>query len=180
MAEPKLIRARRPPRERFDKKVRKAGPNDCWLWTGGRFTETGYGSFRIDDRMTTAHRAAWILTNGPIPTGPGYHGTCVLHRCDTRLCVNPAHLFLGSNTDNISDRDKKGRTPWGETHSAAKLTEKDVNEIRKSHDTQASLARRFGVSQANISSIRSGNSWRHLGSESSDKPDIHGIPATTS
>ncbi len=75
----------------------------CWEWTGS-LTE-GYGSF--DHRK--AHRVSWEMHNGPIPQGAGAHGTCVLHKCDNPSCVNPTHLFLGTNRDNAIDRERKGR-----------------------------------------------------------------------
>ena len=85
---------------------------DCWMWTGCRNYQ-GYGYFRFEGKMRRAHRIAWILTNGPIPHGEGFHGICVLHRCDNRLCVKPDHLFLGTNHDNVIDMWKKGRgNPW--------------------------------------------------------------------
>jgi hypothetical protein len=75
----------------------------CWEWLGA--ITGGYGSF--DHRR--AHRVSWEMHNGPIPVGEGAHGTCVLHRCDNPTCVNPAHLFLGTNRDNALDRERKGR-----------------------------------------------------------------------
>jgi hypothetical protein len=97
-----------PLRDRFEARTsRHAGA--CWLWTGSRSAE-GYGSIRVDGKMRKAHRVAWELANGPIPAGAGAHGTCVLHRCDNPSCVNPDHLFLGTNADNARDRQAKGRT----------------------------------------------------------------------
>lgn len=95
--------------ERFWPKVDKSG--DCWLWTGATYP-SGYGEFMFDTSIVAAHRAAWRLTRGSIP-----EGTLVLHRCDVRACVNPAHLFLGSQLDNMRDMAHKGRgvrppNPW--------------------------------------------------------------------
>lgn len=71
----------------------------------------GYGKFWLGKRASvSAHRVAWQIANGPIPDeGPGHHGWCVCHRCDNPLCVNPDHLFLGSNLDNQRDKAAKGR-----------------------------------------------------------------------
>lgn len=77
--------------------------SDCWLWTGTRFT-TGYGLISKDGKLWKAHRLVWTLTCGPIP--PGIH---CCHRCDVPLCVNPEHLFLGTNRDNQQDKASKGR-----------------------------------------------------------------------
>jgi hypothetical protein len=92
--------------ERFWLKVNKSGPvvrddlGPCWVWTG-RTRNTGYGGF---GRSWLAHRFAWELTNAPIADG-----LCVLHRCDNPPCVNPAHLFLGTQADNNRDCGAKGR-----------------------------------------------------------------------
>lgn len=93
----------------FWAKVDKSGgPEACWLWTGC-LSGFGYGSFAMDHVKYNAHRLAWILVNGPIPKGDGFHGTCVCHRCDNPKCCNPRHLFLGSQNDNLKDMTRKGR-----------------------------------------------------------------------
>jgi hypothetical protein len=91
--------------ERFWKKVNKT--DGCWLWTATRIGR--YGGFRFEGRSRTAHRVSWELAFGPIPDG-----LQVLHHCDTPLCVNPQHLFLGTPLDNARDRDSKGRGYNGE------------------------------------------------------------------
>lgn len=98
-----------------------AEPGGCHLWGGAR--RGGYGHFRVSgSRTVAAHRMAWELFHGSIPTGAGYHGICVCRRCDNRLCVNPRHLFLGSHLDNMRDRDSKGRrvAPSGVDHWSAR------------------------------------------------------------
>lgn len=93
----------------FWARVDKSGGDDsCWPWTGciGGF---GYGSFAMDHVKYNAHRLAWILMNGPIPKGDGYHGTCVCHRCDNPRCCNPGHMFLASQAENLRDMNAKGR-----------------------------------------------------------------------
>lgn len=79
--------------------------DSCWIWTAATL-HNGYGCFRTDYRTESAHRVAWQLFRGPIPDD--MH---VLHKCDVRCCVNPSHLFLGTNADNIRDRNAKGRYP---------------------------------------------------------------------
>lgn len=122
---------------------------------------------RIGGKQRLAHRVSWELSNGPIPGGVGYSGTCVLHKCDVPACVNPEHLFLGTQSDNVADRDAKGRSNGGnspgEAHSQAKLTGAKVLDIRSRRgESPYALAKEFGVSYAQIWNIRSGKSWRHI------------------
>ena len=102
-----------------------------------------------------------MRTNGPIPDG-----MLVLHRCDNRSCVNPAHLFLGSHRDNSVDMVQKGRNSThdtsGERHGASKLTDAAVREIRASTLTGRELAAKFGVSESAVSLVRRGRSWTHV------------------
>ena len=90
---------------RFWDKVETDG-SGCWLWTGGCNRPGGYGRFRVGKKMVVAHRVAWELAYGPIPEGKR-----VLHHCDTPPCENPAHLWLGTQADNLQDCRDKGRRP---------------------------------------------------------------------
>ena len=145
--------------ERFWEKVEKG--NGCWQWTAGT-NRHGYGVFTMDGEQLLAHRAAWQLTYGPVPEGEGAHGTCVCHTCDNRLCVNPAHLFLGSHQDNMDDMVVKGRNVRGTEQRSAKLTEDDVEKIRANEQglSQRDLANLYGVSQPTISGIIRRKKWR--------------------
>ena len=152
--------------ERFWSKVNKGGgPDACWLWTAGLLRD-GYGSFTLNGKMITAHRMAWILTNGPIPAGSGYHGTVVRHRCDVPACCNPTHLELGSMVDNNRDRDERGRGRHvslpGEQNGQAKLTESQVLAIRDDPRVQWQIAADFGVNQSQISYIKNRKKWAHV------------------
>ena len=99
--------------ERFWEKVDKKNKNGCWMWIGhtrgnGKLQ---YGKFDIHGKQISAHRMSWILTNGDIPDihGTDKRGTCILHKCDNTLCVNPSHLFVGTHADNMRDKVIKGR-----------------------------------------------------------------------
>jgi hypothetical protein len=151
--------------ERFWSKVDIAGPDDCWEWNASRKPE-GYGQFTISEggsrRNANAHRLAWELTNGPIPTGKH-----VLHRCDNRPCCNPAHLFLGTQADNNADMMRKGRfvhwTATGTKHAKFRLTQEDVAEIRAcaaSGVGMQELADRFGVVKNHIRGIVRDLYWK--------------------
>ena len=153
-------RAARRLAERFWAKVdRSGGPDACWPFTGRR-TRKGYGSFTVAGRLASAHRVAYELTNGPIPKD--LHA---LHTCDAPPCCNPAHIFLGTNLDNMRDRCSKGRQARGERTAKAKLTEANVVEIRARNaagESQAALARSFGVSVGAIAGIVHRRNWRHV------------------
>ena len=101
-------------KQSFWAKVNKSGPTQsnmetpCWVWMACK-NKKGYGLFGCKGKGYLTHRVAWVLANGQIPQGGSGNGICVCHRCDVRDCVNPAHLFLGTDTDNARDRDNKGR-----------------------------------------------------------------------
>jgi len=151
--------------QRFWTKVTKT--DTCWLWTAGIMGGNGYGGLRFNGSMQAAHRIAWQLTHGPIPDSTPV--TCVLHKCDVRLCVNPDHLFLGTKTDNAADKVAKGRQERGEQHHAARLTGSDVRAIRSDQRAQRLIASDYGVCQTHVSRIKLGTRWK---TQHHDPPNI--------
>lgn len=124
----------------------------CWCFYGHR-NEGGYGVIRWRGKPRKAHRVAWEITRGPIPAGMS-----VLHKCDRRECVNPGHLFLGTQTENMQDCAAKGRTRTGRVR---KLGDEDAVSIRaRPAASERSLAAEFGVSRTAIRRIREGKTYR--------------------
>lgn len=161
--------------ERFWAKVKKT--NSCWIWTAAKRNK-GYGAFTYKENGRTiqgrAHRYSYELHKGPIPPG-----MFVLHQCDNPACVNPDHLFLGTNDDNIRDMLSKGRHipggthigdkgDWkrGAAHHAAKLTPDDIREMRRLHAeggwSYSQLGKRFGVNTSAAYKIVKRLLWKHL------------------
>lgn len=136
-------------------------PSGCVEWRGG-LTSGGYGKFHSGGRFgktELAHRAAWRLFKAPLPPS-----AFVLHTCDNRRCVNPDHLRLGTQKDNIGDMWSKARAnpPRGQQHHAARLTESAVREILRSRDSLEALASRFGVHPRTVRDARERKTWRHV------------------
>lgn len=137
---------------------------DCWIWKGSKFTD-GYGRIHVDGKPRRLHRLIFeMATREKIPTG-----LLVCHTCDTPLCCNPDHLFLGTPSDNHHDAMRKGRHTKGEKVNTCKLTEQQVLEIRrrweqspKKYGLYSKMAREFGVSNSNIHFIISRRSWKHI------------------
>lgn len=158
---PKKTTKRIPLFERFWEKVKKT--DTCWLWTGAK-TKRGYGKITEGgDKGKTllAHRIAWEIGNGKIPTRLE-----VCHKCDNPTCVRISHLFLGTHQENENDKVSKKRHTFGEKHNLAKLTLKQVEQIRKEYAkgnmTQYELAEKYGVHQPEIHRIISEKRWASI------------------
>jgi hypothetical protein len=179
-------KVREPAIDRFRRKfVVGDGSDPCWNWVGF-VMPNGYGKFSFGREHFLAHRSSWHLLRGPIPDG-----MCVLHKCDNRRCVNPDHLFVGSEMDNTQDMIAKGRNSTGDRHWSrakrsafmrrviepgvpkrrgslhgnAKLTEEDVRAIRRrvaAGETRLAVSRSFSVTNATVCGIVNRRSWKHV------------------
>lgn len=149
-------------RELLKERSKKA-PSGCIEWQGA-IQKGGYGSMRMRNKPCLAHRASWVVNKGEIPDG-----LCVLHKCDNRKCINPDHLFIGTQADNNADCISKGRARRsdrkGEKHPMATLKASDVFEIRRLCEygmMQKKVAKMFGVSKMTISDIHLRKKWKHI------------------
>lgn len=130
----------------------------CWNWTAAK-NERGYGKYGADRAWVLAHRKAYELLCGPIPSGFE-----VCHSCDNPSCINPFHLFLGTHQENMEDMAAKGRhgKAIGEQQGSSKLTTANVIMIRTSPLPSTKLAVILGVSATRIQQIRKGKGWKHV------------------
>lgn len=141
----------------------------CWNWIGA-FSNCGYGKFSIgglqNRPMTTqgAHRVSYELFVGPIG-----EGMVVKHRCDNKRCVNPEHLEMGTHQENTQEAYDRNLTNVrkGDVHPFAKITSKDVTDIRKAvangpYGIQRQIAKQYGISQSTVSMIVNHINWKHV------------------
>jgi hypothetical protein len=152
-------------RERFWARVWVRGPDDCWIWQGRGGGVYGHVAVTRDGRSqsVSVHRLSYEWAHGPIPDG-----LLVCHTCDTPRCVNPRHLWLGTHAENAADMDAKGRRNHrpmqGEAHPRARLSQKDIDEIRRraaTGENQGVIARDFGINRSYVSRLHTRRSWRH-------------------
>lgn len=146
---------------RFWPKVDVRSADECWPWKPDQAQRPhGYGQFKINGQMMNSNRVALALALGELREQ-------ALHTCDNPPCCNPAHLFDGTQVDNIVDMVTKERHAGasGERNSHAKLTISDVKEIRSllAVESRRSLANRFSVSKTNIDFIANGKTWIGVG-----------------
>jgi hypothetical protein len=138
----------------IEDRIERVPISGCWIWTG-TVHHSGYGQFR----RKGAHRLVYqALVDEDIA------GKCLCHHCDIKLCVNPEHLFIGTQKDNIDDMDKKGRRVKvpGERNGRTHLTEADVLAIRIDTRTIKKVAAAYGIGKSQVSNIKSRYSWKHI------------------
>jgi hypothetical protein len=165
-------------RNRFWGKVNKDGPTireelgPCWEWIGYRLPK-GYGRLwgGRGNGYVYAHRVAWALTHGELEAAARQGDAIVLHKCDNPPCCNPEHLTVGSQADNVKDRDLKGRGRWpgssggGTGTGLRQFSDDDVvamHALRLHGHTQADIGHRFGTGQPQVSNILSRKTYAHV------------------
>lgn len=163
------IYTRTPLHDRFWKYVSPCPNTGCWWWTGTAsiadpVAPLAYGRINIGGakvKMLRATRVSFEMHVGPIPDG-----MFVCHKCDNPPCVNPDHLFLGTQLENMADCKAKGRHSFGVTYGEgnchSKLTDTQVRAIRASTGTFKEIAKRFGVSKSNVEFILKRKTWKHV------------------
>lgn len=154
--------------EAFFNKISKVG--ECWLWTGAKRGKSGYGAMKYNGKVVATHRVSWMIHNGEIPDGLN-----VCHKCDVRLCVNPDHLFLGTQSDNMMDCSNKGRLyvnpnrplfQVGHVPQNRALTKDVVQKIKaalqdKKGRTHIDIAKEFDVKYQVLRDIVRGRSYKN-------------------
>ena len=150
--------------KRFWRKVSVGSPDECWMWNASKDI-CGYGTFQIGVKSSVkAHRLSWQFHNG---RHPGNMNVC--HHCDRPACVNPAHLFLGTQKDNMEDMSKKGRhhDVRGEAHHLVKITNEQVLELRRrvrEGESATKVGKEFGICKSTACRIANRTYWGHVSS----------------
>lgn len=148
-------------KKRFWAKVDIKDDDDCWLWRT-YCDKGGYGRFVINNQSREAHRIAWMIVYGDIPKD-----FCVCHKCDVPNCVNPKHLFVGTQRDNIQDciaKDRRAKL-FGSEVATAILTEQEVTKIKYrllNKETCTAIARSYNVDRTTISKIKCNKNWQQI------------------
>ena len=156
-----MPRPKTPEDIRFNRQY-EVDDSGCWVWSGSK-DDDGYGHFKgmlHGVKHRRAHRFSWSFHNKkPIPAGMS-----VLHSCDNPACVNPSHLWIGTQAENCADRASKGRNAMqhGALSHRAKLTEDQVRKILAESGSDEVIASKYGVARTTISTIKHGRSWAHL------------------
>lgn len=141
--------------DRFTEKYIPVPESGCWLWIGSS-ANGGYGQIKNSGKKVLAHRVAWMIRHGSIPDSVD-----VLHRCDVPCCVNPDHLFLGTDFENQRDSYSKGRGHFQRVdpraiHKTYKISQHVVSEIVNSSDTLKTISERYGISVSYACNLRAG------------------------
>ena len=145
--------------ERFENLYAACPMSGCWLWLGCTDGK-GYPAFTIMGKIVPAHRFSWEMHNKA--SAKGGH---VLHKCDVPVCVNPAHLFIGTQADNSLDMKQKGRSCYGERNPHSKLTIEAVRDIRRRAlmgEASRAIAQSYGIAPAHVRNVVTRKTWKHV------------------
>ncbi len=141
--------------------IRRMLTTGCWNWIGTTFKGSGYGRLPkslVPGDKGRAHRLSYIVYKGQFPIN-----NVICHTCDNPRCVNPNHLFSGTNQENLTDMVNKGRSYRGEKHYKTKLHISDVHNIRsRIGESPTKLGKEFGISDCSIRDIQKRRSWKHV------------------
>lgn len=151
-----IVRKKGDPIESFWKRVEKT--NICWEWDG-YILPNGYGNHKVHGVNAYAHRYSWEIHFGPIPKN-----LCVCHKCDNRKCVNPNHLFLGTQKVNMMDMRMKGRAAKNKPHTT-KLTEQQVMDLKRLYSQGVDknvLSQKYGIKRCTVTNIIAGRIWKQV------------------
>lgn len=151
-----MPRPRIPLSEKIERNITRIPESGCWIWMS-TIEKSGYGRVCSGKKPFYAHRVSYEQKHGPIP-----NGMMALHHCDVKCCVNPDHIFVGTQQDNMTDKVRKNRQAKGINHGNAKLTEDQVREIKSSSETSIKLSAKFNYSASMIRAIKNGYIWKHL------------------
>ena len=151
-------------KKRFFSKVDKT--DTCWVWKASIRGNSGYGAFKINGKVKSAHRVSWEIYNEKkIPDG-----LLVCHKCNNRLCVNPEHLYVGTYVDNTRDAIRDGvrdhyKYVYGEKVGTAKLSEDNILEVVRLYEKGLShkeIAKKLKVDRSTIGDVLRGRTWKHI------------------
>jgi hypothetical protein len=142
--------------EKIEKHTTRIPESGCWIWTS-TVEKSGYGRVCDGRKPYFAHRVSYEQKYGSIP-----NGKMALHHCDVRCCINPDHIFLGTQKENMLDKVSKNRQAKGIKHGNAKLTDSQAIEAKFGFEKPEILAKKFSYSAAMIRQIRNGVYWKHL------------------
>ena len=142
--------------ERFNVTTEKVTESGCMIWMG-TLNNFGHGRLGYGGKLHLAHRLFYTEFKGEIP-----NGMCVCHKCDVPQCVNPDHLFLGSQSDNMADMYSKKRGAVGADYHRSTLTDDLVAKLKADGRTQDEIAKDYGIARTTVSAIKTGRAWKHV------------------
>ncbi len=154
---PSGVYPRKDIRQRFYSHIIVNSDNECWEWQGAK-DHKGYGRSYYKGKTVSASRLSWILEHGDIP-----EDMHVLHTCDNPVCINPNHLFIGTNLDNKIDQQNKGRTSHGEQHWNHKLNAEKVIGIRVMKQCKIRtglIAKFYSISMSTVCDVIARRTWK--------------------